>query len=154
MWVDLPRPTEDVFNLSLASNDVYDCVTRPAGFVDEAPGAWYGGPFWGKWVDDWDAFAGNDWLAIRWEVWNSDVASEPHRAGIFVNRQRVGIPSGDAGTTWNYGSWDRLYDVFPNELTAALIDSGEIDVKDDDDIAWVNIVADQRHNDEHLRVSP
>jgi hypothetical protein len=140
-WVDLPRPTEDVFNLSLASNDVYDCVTRPEGFVDEAPGAWYGGPFWGVWVDDWDAFAGNDWLAIRWEVWNSDVAGEPHRAGIFVNRQRVGIPSGDAGTTWNYGSWDRLYDIFPSELTAALIDSGEIDVKDDDDIAWVNIIA-------------
>ena len=143
MWVDLPRPTEDVFNLSLASNDVYDCVTRPEGFVDEAPGAWYGGPFWGVWVDDWDAFAGNDWLAVRWEVWNSDPTTDdpPHRAGIFVNQQRVGIPSGDAGTTWNYGDWDRLYDVFPSELTAAMVDSGEIDVKDDDNIAWVTITA-------------
>jgi len=140
-WVDLPRPTDDVFNLSLASNDVYDCVTRPDGFVDEAPGQWYGGPFWGNWYDDWDAFAGNDWLAIRWEVSNGGEGDGSHRAGVLVNRQRVGIPSGDAGTSWNYGSWDRLYDTFPNELAAALTDSGEIDVKDDDDIAWVSLIA-------------
>jgi len=48
MWVDLPRPTEDVFDLSLASNDLYESVTDPAGFVDESAGAWYGGPFWGN----------------------------------------------------------------------------------------------------------
>jgi hypothetical protein len=141
-WVDLPRPTEDVFNLSLASNDNFACVTDPAGFVDESPGAWYGGPFWGVWTDDWDAFAGNDWLAIRWEVWNSDVPAEPHMAGIFVNRQRVGIPSGDAGTTWNYGTWDRMNDWFQEQLADALLDSAIINVKDDDDIASVTLVAD------------
>jgi hypothetical protein len=140
-WVDLPRPTDDVFNLSLASDDLYACVTSLDGFVDESPGAWYGGPFWGNWYDDWDAFAGNDWLAIRWEVWNGGEGDGTHMAGVLCNRQRVGVPSGDAGTTWNYGTWDRLYDVFIEELTAATTDSGEIDVKDDDDIAWVNLIA-------------
>ena len=142
MWVDLPRPTEDVFNLMLASNDQYDCVTDPAGFVDESPGAWYGGPFWSVWTDDWDAFAGNDWLAVRWDVWNSDEAAEEHMAGIFLNRQRVGIPSGDAGTTWNYGTWDRMNDWFQEQLTDAVLDSAIINVKDDDNIVSVNLIAD------------
>ncbi len=142
MWVDLPRPAEDIFNLSLASNDNYTCVTDPAGFVDESPGWWYGGPFWGNWYDDWDAFAGNDWLAVLWQLQNDDTPAEPHMAGIFLNRQRVGIPSGDAGTTWNYGSWDRFNDWFQEQMTEALLDSAEINVKDDDDIASVTLVAD------------
>ncbi len=141
-WVDLPRPTNDIFNLSLASNDLYACVTDPAGFADESPGWWYGGPFWGVWTDDWDAFAGNAWLAIRWELQNDDPAEEPHMAGIFVNRQRVGIPSGDAGTTWNYSVWNRFFDVFPNELAAGQPDSAVINVKDDDDIAALTLIAD------------
>jgi len=144
MWVDLPRPTEDVFNLSLASDDLFECVTDPAGFVDEDPGAWYGGPFWGNWFDDWDAFAGNDWLAIRWECWNSDESQDdpPHRAGIFLNRQRVGIPSGDAGTAWNYDGWTRFHDWFQEQLTDALSDTAEMNVKDDDDIATLTLYAD------------
>jgi len=142
MWVDLPRPANDIFNLSLASNDLYECVTDPAGFADEAPGWWYGGPFWSVWTDDWDAFAGNDWLAIRWELQNDDVPAEPHMAGIFTNRQRVGVPSGDAGTTWNYGSWDRFNDWFQEQMTDALLDSAIINVKDDDDIVSLTLIAD------------
>jgi len=142
MWVDLPPPSEDLFNLSLASNDLYACVTDPAGFADESPGAWYGGPFWGKWVDDWDAFAGNDWLAVRWETWNSDVPAGPHMAGVLLNRQWVGVPSGDAGTTWNYSTWDRLNDWFIEQMADALLDSAIINVKDDDDIVSVTLVAD------------
>jgi hypothetical protein len=144
-WVDLPRPTEDVFNLSLASNDLYECVTDPAGFIDESPGAWYGGPFWGNWYDDWDAFAGNDWLAVRWELWNSGETNNvpPHMAGIFVNRQRVGIPSGDAGTTWNYSVWTRLHDWYQEQLADAQADTNAvINVKDDDDIVAVTLYAD------------
>jgi hypothetical protein len=141
-WVDLPRPANDIFNLSLASNDIYACVTDPAGFVDESPGWWYGGPFWGVWTDDWDAFAGNDWLAVRWELQNDDPPEEPHMAGIFCNRQRVGVPSGDAGTTWNYSVWDRFFDVFPNELLAGQPDAAEINVKDDDDIVSLTLIAD------------
>jgi hypothetical protein len=141
-WVDLPRPANDIFNLSLASNDLYACVTDPAGFVDESPGWWYGGPFWGVWTDDWDAFAGNDWLAVRWELQNDETPVEPHMAGIFVNTQRVGIPSGDAGTTWNYSVWYRFFDVFPNQLAAGQPDTAIINVKDDDDIASLTLVAD------------
>ena len=143
MWVDLPRPTEDVFNLLLASNDQYDCVTDPAGFMDESPGAWYGGPFWSVWTDDWDAFAGNDWLAIRWDVWNSDLP-EPgieHMGGIFLNRQRVGIPSGDAGTTWSSSVWDRFNDWFQEQMAEALLDTMHIGVQDDDGIASVTLLA-------------
>ncbi len=141
-WVDLPRPANDIFNLSLASNDLYACVTDPDGFVDESPGWWYGGPFWGIWTDDWDAFAGNDWLAIRWELQNDETPVEPHMAGLFVNKQKVGIPSGDAGTTWNYAVWYRFFDVFPNELAAGQPDSAVINVKDDDDIVSLTLIAD------------
>ncbi|MCK4408790.1 MAG: T9SS type A sorting domain-containing protein [Candidatus Eisenbacteria sp.] len=142
MWVDLPRPTNDVFDLSLAADDLQECVTDPAGFRDESPGGWYGGPFWGVWTDDWDAFAGMAWLAIRWELWNDDPAEEPHMAGIFLNRQRVGIPSGDAGTTWNYAVWYRFNDWFDGQMADALLDSAVINVKDDDDIVSVTLIAD------------
>jgi hypothetical protein len=142
MWVDLPRPANDIFNLSLASNDMYACVTDPAGFMDESPGWWYGGPFWGNWVDDWDAFAGNDWLAVRWELQNTALPAEPHMAGIFLNRQRVGIPSGDAGTTWNYSVWYRFNDWYIEQMADALLDSATINVKDDDDIVALTLIAD------------
>ena len=45
-WVDLPEPSGDYYDLLLASNDAYECVTDPAGFADEEPGGWFGGPFW------------------------------------------------------------------------------------------------------------
>ncbi len=141
-WVDLPPPSEDIFNLSLASNDLFACVTDPAGFMDESPGWWYGGPFWGTWTDDWDAFAGNDWLAIRWELQNSDEPAAPHMAGLLVNRQWLGVPSGDAGTTWNYSVWARFTDWFQEQMADAVLDSAIINVKDDDDIVSVTLVAD------------
>jgi hypothetical protein len=140
-WVDLPRPADDVFNLWLASNDDQACVTDPAGFYDEEAGWWYGGPFWGVWTDDWDAFAGNDWLAILWGVQNRSEPAEPHRAGLLINRQRVGIPEGDAGTAWEYSVWDRFNDWYIEQMTDALLDSAVINVKDDDNIAWVKLHA-------------
>ncbi len=141
MWVDLPRPTNDIFNLSLASDDLYECVTDPAGFVDESPGWWYGGPFWGVWRDDWDAFAGNDWLAIRWELRNDDPATAPHMAGIFLNRQKVGIPSGDAGTAFERDTWNSFNDWFKDDLADALQDTALIKVKDDDEVATLYLMA-------------
>ena len=41
-WLDMPRDSEDICNLLLASSDQYECVTDPEGFVDEDPGSWYG----------------------------------------------------------------------------------------------------------------
>jgi hypothetical protein len=147
MWVDMPEPSGDGFDLWLASNDNYTCVTDPAGFVDENPGWWYGGPFWGNWYDDWDAFAGNDWLAVMWTLEKKNEPSVPHMAGIFLNRQRVGVPSGDTGTTFQRDTWSSFNDWFKDNLADALTDSARIRVKDDDDIASLILLAS---NDEGM----
>ena len=141
MWVDLPQTSGDGFDLFLASNDLYECVTDPASFVDEDPGWWYGGPFWGTWTDDWDAFAGNDWLAVVWDVRQRLDPEGPHMAGIFVNRTRVGVPSGDAGTQFDLDTWYRYNDWYQEQMTEALADTGRLLVSDDDDVASVLVVA-------------
>lgn len=141
MWVDLPQNANDLFNLSLASSDEYECVTTPDGFEDEAVGAWYGGPFWGIWTDNWDAFAGNDWLAVRWELWNDDTPTTPHRAGIFLNRQRVGVPAPDASTAFNIDTWEKFHDWFKEELTQAVQESARVRVRDQDGVASVSVLA-------------
>jgi hypothetical protein len=140
-WFDFPEPSGDYGDLLLASNDVRECVTQPASFVDEEPGGWFGGPFWGVWTDDWDAFAGNDWLAIVWEAGQDEEGSVPHMAGILHNRQRVGIPSGDAGTVFEIDFWTDFNDWYEEQLTDALIDTGHILVDDDDDIVSVDLLA-------------
>ena len=142
MWVDLPFESNNRFDLWLASDDQEACVTSPDGFVDENPGGWYGGPFWGVWADDWDAFAGNDWLAIAWQQENQDPAAPgTHKAGIFLHRQKVGIPSGDPGTAFTLGNWDRFNDWYVEQTADALLDTALLTVKDDDDVASVFVVA-------------
>ncbi|MBC8451018.1 immune inhibitor A [bacterium] len=142
MWVDLPLISNNRFDLWLASHDNQACVTSLDGFQDENPGGWYGGPFWGIWADDWDAFAGNDWLAVEWQLENDDPAAPgSHRAGILLTRQWVGIPSGDAGTSFTYGTWDRFNDWYFEQMAEALLDSAEIMVKDADDINTVTLMA-------------
>ena len=80
-----------------ADIDSSECVVEPSGFLDGSPGDWYGGPYWGTWSDDWSAFTGNDWFSICWQLANRDPAQPgTHSAGIFLNRQKLGIPSGDA----------------------------------------------------------
>jgi hypothetical protein len=96
-WADMPEPTGDLHDVYVASNDDYACVTDPGGFVDEDPGAWFADPAWYNDVDDWDAFAGNDWLAFYWAAWNdtSDANGE-HWAGLILNfrsRSTVGPTS-------------------------------------------------------------
>jgi hypothetical protein len=142
-WLDMPRESNDICNLNVASNDDYACVTDPSGFVDESPGWWYGDAGWRVRYDDWDAFAGNDWLAILWEEQNDELP-EPggqHWAGIIFNRQRVGIPSGDAGTTFQWDTWNAFNDWFDSQLSEAMLDSARLLVKDDDGIATLYVVA-------------
>ncbi len=141
MWVDLPQNSNDLFNLSLASSDEYDCVTSSDGFEDEAPGAWYGGPFWGTWTDDWTAFAGNDWLAIRWELWNDEPGTDPHMGGIFLNWQKVGVPSPDPSTAFNRDTWNTFHDWFVEELADAFAETARVRVRDQDGIATVTLMA-------------
>jgi len=132
MWVDLPRESNDIFNLNIRSgND--DCIEW--GGWNPEPGWWYGGPFWGSWSDDWDAYAGNDWLTLLWEVVNDDPPDPgyEHWGGIFLNRQRVGIPIGPPPTEWEYSVWDRFFDTF--DLAEALAFETYIVISDEDDIA-------------------
>ncbi|MEE8572012.1 MAG: T9SS type A sorting domain-containing protein [Gemmatimonadota bacterium] len=142
MWVDLPRNTEDIFNIALRAGDDLECV----GWWEDPwgdPGWWYGGPFWGTWTDDWDAFAGNNWLQVLWVALN-DEPPEPgieHMGGIFLNRQRVGIPTGDAGTVWETDTWNRFNDWYIEQMTDALLDTMYIGAKDDDGIASVTLLA-------------
>jgi len=142
IWVDMPRDSEDLFLLSLSSNDD-ECVDEPHGFVDIQYGWWYYGAFWGTWSDDWSAFAGNPRLMIRWAAWNSDPVVPPavHYGGIFLNRQRVGIPTGDAGTVWETDTWNTFADWYIEQLPEALLDTMHIGVEDEDGIASVTLMA-------------
>ena len=142
-WIDFPRESNDLFNLYLASRDEEHCVQDPAGFVDECPGWWWGEPHWGTTTDDWDAFTGNPWLGILWAVSGEepDYGYE-HMGGMFLVRQRVGIPTGDVGTTWSYSTWTRFNDWFVEQLADAMLDSAVISVGDDDGIVGVTLIAD------------
>jgi hypothetical protein len=141
-WLDMPSDAEDLYNISLASDDLRECVTDPDGFVDEEPGWWFGGPYWNVKFDDWDAFAGNDWLAVLHEARNDyEEGSGPHKSGYFVNRTRVGIPEGDAGTQFDIDIWNDFNDWFQEQIADALLDTAEITIADDDDIAVAYLVA-------------
>jgi len=142
-WLDMPRESGDIWNLSLAANDIYECVTDPSGFIDESPGWWYGDAGWRTRFDDWDAFAGNAWLAILCQVENDELP-EPgavHWAGAIFNRWAVGIPSGDAGTAWDRDTWNQYNDWFIDEWADAQLDTARILIKDDDDITTAYVMA-------------
>lgn len=145
-WLDFTWNSCDYFNVSLASNDLYDCVADPeeGGFLDTGDGGiHYGGPTWSVRNDDWDAFAGRDWLAIRWEVfdWDWFEPTEPHMGGVFLNRQRVGIPSGDPGTVFEVVWTEWFNDWYIEQLAEALVDSAHIAVTDRDTVVSVRLMA-------------
>ena len=141
MWVDLPLTSNDRFDIWVSSYDVIGCPDEPGGW-DPDPGGWYGGPFWGVWSDEWDAYTGYNWLTVEWQLENSDPAAPgSHRAGILLNRQKVGIPSGDAGTAFIYGTWDQFNDWYIEQMAEALLDSAMITVTDTDNIATVTLMA-------------
>jgi hypothetical protein len=141
-WLDMPSNSGDLYNVYLASNDNQACVTDPDGFVDEEPGWWFGGVYWNVKYDDWDAFAGNDWLAVLHAARNDyDEENGPHSSGYWVNRTRVGIPSGDAGTQFNLDIWNNFNDWFQEQIADALADTAQITIADDDDIASAFLVA-------------
>ncbi len=141
-WADAPDPTGDRYNLYLASNDIEACVQDPGGFLDEDPGWWFATAGWRTKTDDWDAFAGNAWLSILHVALNDTLdANGEHWGGMFLNFQRLGIPSGDAGTTWEHHTWEGFNDWFVDQLTDALLDTASVKIKDDDGIVSANTVA-------------
>ncbi len=147
VWVDLPRESNDIYNMYLASKDLQHCVTFNGAFVDEEPGWWYGGPGWETQTDRWDPWwVGRNWLAIRWAVRN-DEPPDPgaeHMAGFFLDRQRVGIPAFDPETRWEYGTgtWRSVFnDWFQDELYDAYFDSAFVLISDPDAIVSADVVA-------------
>ncbi len=141
-WADAPLPTGDLFDLLLASSDLVECVTDPSGFTDEEFGWWYADAGWYVRIDDWDAFAGNDWFAIMWAARNDTVTGNGnHWGGFFLNRQMVGVPSGDAGTVWERSDWENFNDWFWEDLADAALDSTRILIKDDDGIVSAHVMA-------------
>ncbi|HYW69207.1 MAG TPA: T9SS type A sorting domain-containing protein, partial [bacterium] len=137
VWMDYTVPSNDRFDLNLASNDLLACVQDHRYFVDEDPGGWFGGPFWVVSTDNWDAFAGNDWLSIMWISYTIGEPEGPHMAGLFLNRQLVGIPSGDAGTVFNRDIWNSQNDWFQEQISEAMMDSARVQISDDDGIVSV-----------------
>jgi hypothetical protein len=131
-WIDLPMQSNDGFDLWIAASDNKDCVGALSSFVDENPGYWYGGPFWGTWTDDWSAFAGNDWLSVGWWVFNDGEpgGTAEHMAGVFTDYQKVGVLGGEAATTFTRDTWESFNDWFDHEIADALLDTASIQVSD------------------------
>jgi len=141
MWIDLPLTSNNRFDIWVSCYDVGGCPENP-GWDPGGPGGWYGGPFWYALSDDLDAYTGHNWLTVELQLENSDPSAPGmHRAGILLNRQKVGIPSGDAGTSFVYGTWDRFNDWYIEQILQAFNDSALIRVTDVDDIATVTLMA-------------
>ena len=142
-WVDLPMQSNDGFDLWVAASDNKDCVGAISSFVDESPGYWYGGPFWGIWDDDWSAFAGNDWLSVAWWVFNDGEpgGSADHMAGIFTNYQKVGVVGGEAATAFARDTWNSFNDWFDHETADALLDTAWIQVSDAEGVDELYLLA-------------
>jgi len=140
MWVDLPYESGDRFDLALAAGNESACVQNMEAFYDESPGGWYGGPFWGTWTDNWDAFAGQNYLAVRWELANDDSATVPHMAGIILAHQEVGEPTGAAVTTYNLDTWYAFNDWCNDQVIAAQADSARVEIRDPDGIVSARLI--------------
>jgi hypothetical protein len=140
-WVDIPLATGDLFNLYLASSDVEHCVSELDGFYDEEYGWWFADAAWYTRVDNWDAFSGNDWLGILWAVRSDPSAGNgEHFAGMLMNRQRVGVPSGDPGTIWERSLWENFNDWFWEDLGEAILDTTRILIRDDDGVVSARVL--------------
>ena len=91
-WFDLPASSDDLVALWLASSDIPDCLKWQYGWPP-AWGATYGGPFWVEIEREWNAYAGNDWLGLLFDLWNED-PSTSHGVGFVLDRVRIGVPLG------------------------------------------------------------
>jgi hypothetical protein len=141
MWVDMPLDSRDVCDLRIAAGDDADCIAAAEYFEDEEPGWWFGGPFWGSWTDQWDRYAGNDWLSVAWVAANTDVATGDHMAGIFLERQRVGAVLDDPETHMSLDAWDSFHDWFDHDLLDAQSDAATVYATDRDGVESVRLVA-------------
>jgi hypothetical protein len=141
-WVDLPEAAHDVFDLYLAADDAWDCVSEwSALYQDEDPGWWYDGECWGVWRDNWSHVVGSDWLGVAWPLMNYSDAEVPHMGGFFLDRMRVGLPAAATGTVFQRDIWNSFNDWFPCELATAMIDVARIRVTDVQGVHSVHLLA-------------
>ncbi len=140
MWVDCPRGAHDYYDLWINVGDTPECVQDLSAIRDEEEGAWYGGHYWTTETDNWDRFAGNDWLAINWRVWNEE-GGQPHQAGVFLNWIGVDVPVGQPGTDIECLPRHRFRDRFDVELAEALLDTGRVRVTDPQGVVEVRLLA-------------
>jgi hypothetical protein len=141
-WKDCPGgESHDYYTYLLTSNNAEECV----GDLDEFENLgllWWEGTEHATRTDDWDDFAGKDWMAINWRLWDYFPGTPgSHWTGFMLDRQRVGIPTGEPGTTWTYSAWYHFNDWFVEQMAEALEDSAIIDVRDDDGIVSMNLIA-------------
>jgi hypothetical protein len=119
-WLDCPHYSGDWFSRLCASTDVADCMIDP-GLYGTVSGPWYGGPFWTTHNNEIDPlYLAQDWLGVGWRVWNETPTGNPdwHQGGLFLDRVRVGIPTGIPA-----GSPQKLFhDWFDHELAEAAND--------------------------------
>ena len=140
-WKDCPNESHDYYNYLLASSNAEECVRDLDEFEDLGLLWWEGTEFATR-TGDWDDFAGKDWMAITWRLRDYFPGTPgSHWTGFMLDRQRVGVPVGEPGTTWDYSVWLRFNDWFVEQMAESLEDSAVIDVRDDDDIVSVTLVA-------------
>jgi hypothetical protein len=140
-WKDCPNESHDYYTYLLASSNAEECVRDLDEFEDLGL-LWWEGTELATRTGDWDDFAGKDWMAVTWRLVDYfPGAPGSHWTGFMLDRQRVGIPTGEPGTTWRYSTWSRFNDWFVEQMAEALEDSAIIEVKDDDDIISVTLVA-------------
>ncbi len=144
MWIDCSRDAHDYHDLWLVSHDARECAEDLSALRDEERVFWgVGGYGWETKTDEWDEFAGNDWLAMNWRVCNEEPPepSAVHMAGILLNWVKVGIPSGAASRATRIVVERHFRDWFGEQLAEALTDSGRVKVTDADGIATVTLIA-------------
>jgi hypothetical protein len=147
MWVDLPPGTHDFVDVYLAAGGFPECVGDVDEFMDITGPTVFGSDPGGEWLDEYDAnpigdlseFLGNDWLAVVWVVFNGAPPEVPHMSGLFVNRQRFGIPVGDPGTLME--GLHGFHDCFQDSLIEAQTDSAYVEIADVDGIASAFLMA-------------
>jgi hypothetical protein len=89
-WFDLTSSGDDLVALWLASSDIPDCLKWQTMWPP-VWGATYGGPFWIEIGQEWNSYAGNDWLGLLFDLWN-DEPSPTHGVGFVLDRVRIGVP--------------------------------------------------------------
>ena len=98
--------TGDLFNLYLGNAIGDTCeASRLRAYTDEdGLMGWYGGPLWGTFTDNWDAFAGGDWLKVGWRYWDEYGGGAERYGGFFLGEFQAALRILDLGLGQGHGT--------------------------------------------------